>query len=56
MPKPLVRIQTSDFDLGEEVKIRNILNHTNGWREVYNLMPIRGWDGDDKLLKEESNV
>jgi len=40
-------------DLGEVVKIRNILNHTNGWREVYNLMPIRGWDGEDKLLKKE---
>ena len=40
-------------DLGEVVKIRNILNHTNGWREVYNLMPIAGWYGEDKLLKEE---
>ncbi len=39
--------------LGEVVKIRNILNHTNGWREVYNLMPITGWKGEDKLLKEE---
>lgn len=40
-------------DLGEVVKIRNILNHTNGWREVYNLIPITGWKGGDKLLKGE---
>ena len=40
-------------DLGEVVKIRNILDHTNGWREVYNLMPITGWNGEDKLLREE---
>ena len=40
-------------DLGEVVKVRNILNHTNGWREVYNLMPITGWKGEDKLLREE---
>ena len=40
-------------DLGKVVTVRNILNHTNGWREVYNLMPIRGWYGEDKLLKEE---
>ena len=40
-------------DLGEVVKIKNLLNHTNGWREVYNLMPITGWKGEDVLLKEE---
>ncbi len=40
-------------DLGEVVTVRHILNHTNGWREVYNLMPIRGWYGEDKLLKSE---
>lgn len=40
-------------DLGKVVAIRNILNHTNGWREVYNLMPITGWNGEDKLLREE---
>lgn len=40
-------------NLGKVVKIRNILNHTNGWREVYNLMPITGWKNEDKLLKDE---
>ncbi len=40
-------------DLGEVVTVKNILNHTNGWREVYNLMPITGWKGEDKLLKDE---
>ena len=39
-------------DLGEVVKIQNVLNHTNGWREVYNLMAITGWNGEDKLLRE----
>jgi len=40
-------------DLGQVVTIRNLLNHTNGWREVYNMMPIKGWYGEDRLLKQE---
>ncbi len=40
-------------DLGEVNTIKNLLNHTNGFREVYNLMPITGWDGEDKLLRDE---
>ena len=49
-----VRIHIPELpDLGEVVRIRNILNHTNGWREVYNLMHITGWDGGDRLLREE---
>jgi len=40
-------------DLGEVNTIKNLLNHTNGYREIYNLMPIRGWNGEDVLLKEE---
>jgi CubicO group peptidase (beta-lactamase class C family) len=40
-------------DLGQVVTIKNILNHTNGWREVYNMMPIKGWYGEDRLLKQE---
>jgi CubicO group peptidase (beta-lactamase class C family) len=30
-----------------------MLNHTNGFREVYNLMPMTGWKGEDGLRREE---
>ncbi len=40
-------------DFNEEITIKNLLNHTNGFREIYNLMPISGWSGEDKLLRQE---
>ena len=40
-------------DYGEVVRIKNLMNHTNGFREVYNLMPVAGWDGEDNLLRSE---
>ena len=40
-------------DLGEVVTLKNMLNHTNGFREVYNLMPMTGWKGEDALMREE---
>lgn len=40
-------------DYGDVIRIKNLMNHTNGLREVYNLMPIAGWDGEDKLLRAE---
>jgi len=40
-------------DLGQVVTIHNMLNHTNGFREVYNLMPMTGWKGEDMLRREE---
>ncbi len=40
-------------DLGQVVKIKNLLNHTNGYREVYNLMPMTGWKDEDILLRQE---
>ncbi|MDF1576512.1 MAG: serine hydrolase [Bacteroidales bacterium] len=40
-------------DLGQKVSLRNMLNHTNGFREVYNLMPMTGWKGEDVLLRGE---
>ena len=40
-------------DLGKVVKIKNLLNHTNGFREVFNLMPMTGWKGEDVLRREE---
>ena len=49
-----VRKHVSEFpDFGEKITIKNLLNHTNGLREVYNLMPIAGWSGEDKLLRAE---
>ncbi|MCK4992330.1 MAG: beta-lactamase family protein, partial [Bacteroidales bacterium] len=40
-------------DLGQVVRLKNMLNHTNGFREVYNLMPMTGWKGEDILRREE---
>lgn len=41
-------------DFGETVTLKNLLNHTNGYREIYNTMPIKGWKGEDGLLKKEA--
>jgi CubicO group peptidase (beta-lactamase class C family) len=40
-------------DFGEVITLNNLLNHTNGYREVYNLMPMKGWHGEDNLLRSE---
>jgi len=40
-------------DLGQVVTLKNMLNHTNGFREVYNLMPMTGWKAEDALRREE---
>jgi len=40
-------------DLGQVVKVKNLMNHTNGLREVYNLMPMTGWKEEDVLRREE---
>jgi CubicO group peptidase (beta-lactamase class C family) len=37
----------------QAVTLRNMLNHTNGLREVFNLMPLTGWQGEDMLRREE---
>ncbi|MBR9920655.1 MAG: beta-lactamase family protein [Bacteroidetes bacterium] len=39
-------------DFGETITIKNLLNHTNGLREVFNTLVIRGWQGHDKLTRE----
>lgn len=41
-------------DFGETITLRNLLNHTNGFREIYNTMPIKGWKGEDGLLRKEA--
>jgi CubicO group peptidase (beta-lactamase class C family) len=38
-------------DFGKVIKIKNLLNHTNGLWEIYNLMPLTGWKGEDMLLR-----
>lgn len=38
-------------DFGEVIKVKNLLNHTNGLWEIYNLMPITGWNGENVLLR-----
>ena len=40
-------------DLGKVVTLKNMLNHTNGFREVFNLMPMTGWKGEDILRRQE---
>ncbi len=34
-------------DLGDPVTLRNLLNHTGGYREIYNLLPLTGYRGED---------
>ncbi len=41
-------------DFGTPVTIRNLLNHTGGYREIYNLLPIQGFDGEDALARERA--
>jgi CubicO group peptidase (beta-lactamase class C family) len=49
-----VRKHIPEFpDFGELITIKNLLNHTNGLREIYNLLPITGWSGENKLLRSE---
>ena len=49
-----VRVHLPELpDLGEVVTLKNMLNHTNGFREVYNLMPMTGWKGEDALRRED---
>jgi len=35
------------------ITVRNLLDHTNGLREVYDLMPMTGWKAEDVLRREE---
>jgi len=49
-----VRVHIPELpDFGEVITLNNLLNHTNGYREVYNLMPMKGWYGEDNLLRSE---
>ena len=37
---------------GIPITLKNLLNHTGGYREVYNLMPMTGYQGEDALTRE----
>ncbi len=41
-------------DFGTPITIRNLLNHTGGYREVYNLLPIGGYQGEDAFARERA--
>ncbi len=38
----------------QTIRVKNLLNHTNGLREIYNMLPMRGWNGEDAILREEA--
>lgn len=41
-------------DFGHSITIRNLLNHMSGYREIYNTLPIIGWDGESFLQRDEA--
>lgn len=41
-------------DFGTPITIRNLLNHTGGYREIYNLLPIGGHQGEDAFARERA--
>ena len=41
-------------DFGTPVTIRNLLNHTGGYREIYNLLPVGGHQGEDAFARERA--
>lgn len=50
-----VRKHLPEFpEFNHTITIRNLLNHTNGLREIFNIMSMRGWDMGDVLIKEEA--
>lgn len=41
-------------DFGTPITIRHLLNHTGGYREIYNLLPIVGLEGEDAFARERA--
>jgi len=41
-------------DFGQPVTLRNLLNHTGGFRELYNFLPMAGREGEDAIRREEA--
>lgn len=41
-------------DFGTPVTLKNLLNHTGGFREIYNFLPMDGREGEDHIRREEA--
>ena len=41
-------------DFGARVTLRHFLNHTSGYREIYNLLPLAGFRGEDSFEREKA--
>ena len=41
-------------DFGTPVTLRHFLNHTSGYREIYNLLPLAGYNGEDAFVREKA--
>jgi len=41
-------------DFGATVTVKNLLNHTGGYREIYNFLPMAGRQGEDAIRREEA--
>lgn len=41
-------------DFGTPVTLENLLNHTGGFREIYNFLPMDGRGGEDHIRREEA--
>jgi len=40
-------------DFGVPITLKNLLNHTGGYREVYNLLPLMGYSGEDTYTRDK---
>ncbi len=40
-------------DFGATITLKNLLNHTGGYREIYNLLPMTGHDGEDSFSRDK---
>lgn len=41
-------------DFGTPVTLKNLLNHTGGYREIYNFLAMTGHDGEDAIRREQA--
>jgi CubicO group peptidase (beta-lactamase class C family) len=41
-------------DFGVPITLRNLLNHTGGYREIYNLLPMMGYGGEDSFSRDKA--
>lgn len=40
-------------DFGTPISLRNLLNHTGGYREIYHLMPMTGYQDEDAFSRDK---